>query len=87
MDKKKIVLFIIVVLIIALGIIYIFTPQKIGPGTPSQGLVEKAWEYCGQFDYNNCNSNKFLETSQYPAPISCQWSTTSKVCIAMIGYQ
>ncbi len=87
MNKKKIIIFIIIVLIISLGLIYIFTPQKIGPGTPSQGLVEKAWEYCGQFDNIDCNSNKFLDTTQYPAPINCYWNNKTNNCDAKIGYQ
>jgi hypothetical protein len=59
MDKKKLAILFIVITLLALGIIYIFTPQKIGPGTPSQGLIEKAWKYCEQFDNTTCNSNKF----------------------------
>lgn len=86
MDKKKIVILLIIVLIVALVFVYIFTPQKIGPGTPSQGLVEKANEYCGQFDNNDCNSNKFLDTTQYPAPIKCYWNIKTNKCNAGIGY-
>ena len=86
MNKTKIIILIIVVLIVALGLVYIFTPQKIGPGTPSLGLVEKANEYCGQFDNTDCNLNKFLDTSQYPAPINCYWNIKTNNCNAGIGY-
>jgi hypothetical protein len=87
MDKTKIVILLIIVLIIALGLIYTLTSQKIGPGTPSQGFVEKAWEYCGQFDNTDCNSNKFLDTTQRPAPVNCYWNIKTNNCDAGIGYQ
>jgi hypothetical protein len=87
MDKKKIIIFLVVSTVILFGLIYIFTPIKIGPGSPSPGLIEDAWEYCGQFDESDCNSNKFLDTSQYPAPINCYWNIKTNNCDAGIGHQ
>jgi len=86
--KKNWVVCLVIIVILIVGIIYLSIPQKIGPPTtPSKGLVENAGNYCGQFNEKDCNSNKFLDTAQYPAPINCYWNLNTLNCDAGIGYQ
>ena len=84
---KKVILAPIIAIIIIFVVLFLITPQGIGPGTPSQDVIQNAWIYCGQFNSTDCNSNKFLDTSQYPAPINCYWNTKTNNCDAGIGYQ
>ena len=56
------------------------------PQPNPNGVVEKAWAYCGQFSNQDCNVQSFTD-SRLAAPVSCNWNETSNKCQAGIAYQ